>query len=99
MLELGEGAPALHRKLGERIAAVGPAGLLAVGALASEIAAGAVDAGLAPKAARTAADADEAAALVTTLLRPGDAVLVKGSRAVHLERVTDAIRRVFGSEG
>ena len=41
-----------------------------------------------------AADAAEAAEKVTELVRPGDVVLVKGSRAVGLEVVADALTRV-----
>jgi UDP-N-acetylmuramoyl-tripeptide--D-alanyl-D-alanine ligase len=37
------------------------------------------------------ADADDAAALVSELLEPGDVVLVKGSRGVGLERVCRAL--------
>jgi len=37
------------------------------------------------------ADADEAVALVLRELAPGDAVLVKASRAVGLERVAEAL--------
>jgi UDP-N-acetylmuramyl pentapeptide synthase len=37
------------------------------------------------------ADAGEAAALVPELLAPGDVVLIKGSRGVGLELVTQAL--------
>jgi UDP-N-acetylmuramyl pentapeptide synthase len=50
---------------------------------------------------RSAADATEAAELVPTLVRPGDLVLVKGSRAVGLELVCRALgaRADVGSNG
>ena len=41
-----------------------------------------------PAACRTTAEAIE---LVTRLVRPGDAILVKGSRSVGLEVVADAL--------
>jgi UDP-N-acetylmuramoyl-tripeptide--D-alanyl-D-alanine ligase len=41
-----------------------------------------------------AADAAEAAEKVTELVRPGDVVLVKGSRAVGLEVVAEALTGV-----
>jgi len=41
--------------------------------------------------ALAAADAAEAAALARELVRPGDVVLVKGSRGVGLEVVAEAL--------
>ncbi len=49
-----------------------------------------------PGEARSVADAAEAATLVPGLLRPGDVVLVKGSRAVGLELVCRALEAVNG---
>jgi UDP-N-acetylmuramoyl-tripeptide--D-alanyl-D-alanine ligase len=36
---------------------------------------------------------DEAAAALLTFVRPGDLVLVKGSRGVHTEKVVEALRK------
>jgi UDP-N-acetylmuramoyl-tripeptide--D-alanyl-D-alanine ligase len=80
MAELGEGAPGFHREIGEEIARSGVAVLVTVGPLAEGYVAAGVE-------TRSAADADTAAATVSELLRPGDVVLVKGSRAVGLETV------------
>lgn len=93
MLELGETAPALHRAAGER--AAGKAQLVVgVGPLAKELVAGA-----APHAeTRHFADADAAAAAVPELVRPGDAVLVKASRGVRLEKLVEALVARFGQE-
>jgi UDP-N-acetylmuramoyl-tripeptide--D-alanyl-D-alanine ligase len=86
MLELGPDGPRLHRELGEHASACGVELLIAVGPLAAETA----------RAfngdAHAVADAKSAAELVGTLLRAGDTVLVKGSRGVGLERVSDALR-------
>jgi UDP-N-acetylmuramoyl-tripeptide--D-alanyl-D-alanine ligase len=43
---------------------------------------------------RTVADADEAIAVLREELRPGDCVLVKGARALGLERVAEALTGV-----
>jgi UDP-N-acetylmuramoyl-tripeptide--D-alanyl-D-alanine ligase len=82
MAELGEGAPAFHREIGQEVARSGVAVLVAVGSLAEGYLAYAEGV-----ETRSAADADMAAATVSELIRPGDVVLVKGSRAVGLETV------------
>jgi len=92
MLELGAAATAEHRELGRAAAAAAPALLLAVGAFATEVAAGARTAGLSPAAIATAPDAEAAAALLAAWLRPGDLLLLKGSRGVRLERVLERLR-------
>jgi UDP-N-acetylmuramoyl-tripeptide--D-alanyl-D-alanine ligase len=50
-------------------------------------------AGMAPDAAVAAADNEEAARWLRARLRPGDWVLVKGSRAMGMESVATAIAR------
>jgi UDP-N-acetylmuramoyl-tripeptide--D-alanyl-D-alanine ligase len=66
--------------------------LVVVGAAAAGIAAGAVAAGLDPLRVHAVANRDAAVAVLRTLLRPGDAVLVKASRGAALETVVDALR-------
>jgi UDP-N-acetylmuramoyl-tripeptide--D-alanyl-D-alanine ligase len=95
MLELGPTGPLLHRERGRAL--VGRVDALAVvGPLAREILAGAREAGFPPASLHDFAAAAEAAAAVPDLVRPGDAVLVKGSRGVRLETVVDAIVARFG---
>ena len=85
MLELGPDAEALHREIGERAAARGVGVVVAVGPLAASIAAAF------PGESHCVADAGAAARLLPQLLKPGDTVLVKGSRGVGLERVIAAL--------
>ena len=80
MRELGPGAAAYHREIGEHARRRGVELLIGVGELAGEYA---PDQHL-PDAA-TAADA------LGRALQPGDAVLVKGSRAVGLELVAERL--------
>jgi UDP-N-acetylmuramoyl-tripeptide--D-alanyl-D-alanine ligase len=80
MAELGPDAPAYHREIGEALRAAGVEEVIAVGALA----AGYLEGGAHGK---TAEGPDEAVELLRAVLRPGDVVLVKGSRAVGLESV------------
>ncbi len=95
MAELGDDAPAAHRQVGERCAALGVDHLVVVGdvddrhAEVAPVAAAARAAGAA--AVTEVGDADAAAAVVADLARPGDVVLVKGSRVVGLERVVAAL--------
>ncbi len=62
----------------------------------SEIVEGAREAGIPAASLHHFATAEDAAAALEGLLRPGDAVLVKGSRGVKLEAVVDAIVARFG---
>jgi len=87
MAELGEGAAAYHREVGVAAARSGVQVLVAVGPLAREYLAGAPDV---PET-RWAETVEGGLAALEPLLRPGDCVLVKGSRAVGLEALADAL--------
>jgi UDP-N-acetylmuramoyl-tripeptide--D-alanyl-D-alanine ligase len=86
MLELGPDAPRLHREIGEHAAARGVELLVTVGPLAAEMRRGFAG------ESHAVADAQAAAGLLGALLHEGDTVLVKGSRAVGLERVLESLR-------
>jgi len=87
MRELGAAAAASHRRLGAAAAAAGIDLLVAVGDFAVETAAGAAEGGMAPGQVLRAPAAPAAAALLGGRLAEGDLVLLKGSRAVGLEKV------------
>jgi len=95
MLELGPTGPALHHAAGQALAGRVDV-VVGVGALAKEIVEGARKAGLPGSSLHHFATAPDAAAAVEGLVRPGDAVLVKGSRGVNLEAVVAAIASRFG---
>jgi UDP-N-acetylmuramoyl-tripeptide--D-alanyl-D-alanine ligase len=88
MLELGLESAAFHQRAGELAAASRVAFLAAVGPLSRHAADAARRAGV---EVRTFDDASAAAAAVPDLCRPGDLVVVKGSRGVRLERVVEAL--------
>lgn len=90
MRELGEIAPAEHARVGELVAASGVAVLVAVGDGTEELEAAAAAAGV---EVHHAADRDAAVSEVRAIVTPGDAVLVKASRLVGLERVAEALLR------
>ncbi|MDP9400132.1 MAG: UDP-N-acetylmuramoyl-tripeptide--D-alanyl-D-alanine ligase [Actinomycetota bacterium] len=86
MLELGPGERRFHEEAGARAREDGVDVLVAVGSRAAHM--------VAPFGgeAHPVPDAARAAALVPRLVRPGDTVLVKGSRGVGLEVVGEALR-------
>jgi UDP-N-acetylmuramoyl-tripeptide--D-alanyl-D-alanine ligase len=92
MLELGPSSPELHREIGRKCAASSVDWLLAVQGDARFFLEGAVEAGLPAQRAYFFQDPEEAGKFCRTLLQPDDLVLVKGSRAVHLEKVTELLQ-------
>jgi UDP-N-acetylmuramoyl-tripeptide--D-alanyl-D-alanine ligase len=87
MAELGSTAPAYHREVGEAAAELGVDELLAVGELARRY----LDAGA---NGRWVANVHEALNELDEIVRPGDAVLVKASRAIGLEAIAAALANV-----
>jgi UDP-N-acetylmuramoyl-tripeptide--D-alanyl-D-alanine ligase len=95
MLELGAQAAAEHRRAGGLASLLGDALLIAVGPHAREVAAGALARGVDADHVVTFSDSTAAARAVPALLAADDAVLVKGSRGMAMERVVEAIERVW----
>ena len=91
MLELGPTGPELHNHIGA-LAAERVDWLFTYGALAEEIARGAVESGFPQERVFSATSHDELAASLIEILHSGDRVLVKGSRGMRMEKVIDALR-------
>jgi UDP-N-acetylmuramoyl-tripeptide--D-alanyl-D-alanine ligase len=87
MAELGRAGPAYHREVGDAAAELGIDELLAVGELARGYLEGGVP-------GRWVANVHDALRQVDEVVRPGDAVLVKASRAVGLEAVATALTKI-----
>jgi len=88
MLELGLASAAFHRAAGDLASQSGVALLVGVGPMSRHAVEAARKAGL---EAQAADDAVQAARFVPHLVRPGDLVVVKGSRGIKLELVVEAL--------
>jgi UDP-N-acetylmuramoyl-tripeptide--D-alanyl-D-alanine ligase len=96
MLELGEAGAELHRASGAEAARAGLAVLVAVGGTnARALAEGALNAGMAASDVHYVETSGEAVDLAAGLVKPGDLVLVKGSRGIRTEVVVDRLKAEF----
>jgi UDP-N-acetylmuramoyl-tripeptide--D-alanyl-D-alanine ligase len=95
MRELGDYAPELHRLVGRKVIETGVRKLIVVGELALEIAEEAqryaTEVGKPVPEIHRFADTEEAVSKIRSLVQPKDAVLVKGSRAMHMESIVTAL--------
>jgi UDP-N-acetylmuramoyl-tripeptide--D-alanyl-D-alanine ligase len=96
MLELGAHADRLHAECGRAAAAAGLELLIAVGGdAAGRLAAAAREAGMDASAVVHVPTSAEAADLARQKVRPGDLVLVKGSRGIRTDLVVDRLKVEF----
>ncbi len=93
MLELGTEGASIHHETGRKIAASGIDALFGVRGLAAEMVAGAREAGL--RETKFFADSDAAAEEIAGEVRPGDLLLVKGSRGVRTEKIVAKLQEKF----
>ncbi len=91
MLELGPRAAELHHQVGVEAARSGLGLMIVVGELARAAAAGALESGLDPERVVHLETTRAAVEAVPGLVRDGDVVLIKGSRALELERVVQQL--------
>jgi len=99
MLELGNAGPQAHADLGRLVAEADVTALVCAGRHTQATAEAAVEAGLVPENVLTVASAQAAADRVLDIVVAGDVVLVKGSRAMGMECVVEAIAGAFGRPG
>jgi UDP-N-acetylmuramoyl-tripeptide--D-alanyl-D-alanine ligase len=90
MLELGPEGPRFHREAGKKLAGRCDV-LVAVRGDAKNVAEGAREAGMSADAVSFAPDTAAATELVRKVKRAGDALFVKGSRGVGLDKLVDAL--------
>jgi UDP-N-acetylmuramoyl-tripeptide--D-alanyl-D-alanine ligase len=92
MLELGDESHRLHAEIGKLAAALGLARLITVGGEAARtLGQAAIAAGVPSEAVTHRASSDEAGQDIVGWLKPGDVVLVKGSRGIRTDVVVERI--------
>jgi UDP-N-acetylmuramoyl-tripeptide--D-alanyl-D-alanine ligase len=100
MKELGPTAPDHHRQLGQEIARRRSIDrCIAVGPLSEQLVSAARIDGMAGDAVMHCESADQAVELLGRTLRAGDVVLLKASRAMHLERAIQGLRTYLERNG
>lgn len=88
MLELGSCTQAEHYKVG-RMAAENADILLSYGPNSSKMLKGAITGGMSTVAARAFENREKLTDVLTSIVRPGDVILVKGSRGMHMELILE----------
>ncbi len=89
MLELGETGPEAHRAAGRTAAELGVDLLVTVGPLSVHAAEGALKAGMAKDRIVEAGTTSRAAEVLRERAKPGDTVLLKGSRGMKMEKILE----------
>ena len=87
MLELGEKSAELHQEVGRKIPQLKIDLLITVGDQAEHLARGAVKNGMPAGAIRSLEDKKRAGQYLLSLIKPGDTVLLKGSRGMKMEEI------------
>lgn len=98
MLELGDAASEMHRRVGMLLATIGVTAVFLQGDFAEATAAGAREGGLGDRQIIFLQDDKDAVAQLKKQLRKGDWILVKGSRRMKMDRFVTQIREDIGAE-
>ncbi len=93
MRELGPVSPSAHYRIGRLLPAAGVDVLFTHGEQAAHIARGALEAGMDPEAVMHIGEKAVLVGEVLAAIREGDILLVKASRGMRLEEVSEAVER------
>ncbi len=93
MLELGEREEEFHRNIGRVLHRTKVDKLITVGKLAHFIGEEAMRYGMAPENIFAFEDSESASEFVKEIVSDGDVILVKGSRRLKMERVSDKLKK------
>ncbi|MDO8536407.1 MAG: UDP-N-acetylmuramoyl-tripeptide--D-alanyl-D-alanine ligase [Candidatus Omnitrophota bacterium] len=92
MLELGQGEEEFHKTVGETIARSGFSGLITFGPLSKHTSSRALECGMDKKRVWHCSDRAKIVDILKNSMNEGDAVLVKGSRAMKMEEVAENLK-------
>ena len=95
MLELGAADQGAHQDIGRHMTRISGGKLIAVGPRARRIAETALASGMSPDRVSVCEGTEEATGILKRTVRPGDVVLVKGSRGMRLEQIIEDLQK-FG---
>ncbi|MFQ6037128.1 MAG: UDP-N-acetylmuramoyl-tripeptide--D-alanyl-D-alanine ligase [Candidatus Aminicenantales bacterium] len=93
MLELGPREKTYHRQVGRHVVRWGWDLLATVGPLSRHTAQGAIRAGMAEEQIQEFENSEKAAKALRSLLRPGDLLLIKGSRRMNMDRIVAKLKK------
>ncbi len=91
MLELGSITEKAHEEVGRAATTLGVDALFCFGPFAEHIRTGAIRAGMTGEAARHFDDKSLLSEALRSFLRPGDVVLIKGSRGMRMEEILERL--------
>jgi len=97
MLELGAQSVYLHRTLGHEAANIVDR-LVVVGPMGEFVRQGAIETRMSPESVYRFASSGEALSGLVDLVKSGDTILVKGSRAMAMELVSQEIQKLYGRD-
>ncbi len=90
MLELGDFSASLHERIGKEAATTGVDRLYVAGNFSAHVASGAMDNGM-DRSNLFTGTREQISKHLTEILKPGDIVLVKGSRGMAMEKVVNRL--------
>ena len=94
MLELGQREEEFHKDIGQTIASLGFSGLITFGPLSRHTSLRALECGMDKSRVWHCSDRAKIADILKKSMGKGDAVLVKGSRAMKMEEVIESLKGI-----
>ena len=98
MMELGEETLSAHREAGEMVAEIDASYFLVMGRHADDMITGAVNKGFPPERIRKTESHEEMAQKIRGFMHNNDLILLKGSRKMGLEKVSETLQEMWSKE-